>query len=221
MKFKAIIFDMDGTIIATNHIWQKVTRELILSKLPNACPKKIQKVEDKIRGLALIANCPIIKEIMSLEESVEDLIKEKQQIALNLYKQEIKFIEGFKDFYSRTQEENLKVSIATNADDHTLSASINKLKLTELFGEHIYNITHVNNKYKPAPDLYLHAADKLKIDPRECIAIEDSHHGVKAAVDAGMFCIGINTGKDRNKLKESHLIIDHYDEICLKKLLKT
>jgi len=117
------------------------------------------------------------------------------------------------------QKENLKVAIATNADDHTLEASMAKLKLDELFGEHIYNITHVNNKHKPAPDLYLHAAAQLGLDPKECIAIEDSFHGIRAAVTAGMFCVGINISKNIDYLRESHLIIEHYDEIILETLL--
>jgi len=220
MKFRAIIFDMDGTIVDSNHIWQRVTKELILDKMQDVSPEIIQEIEHKIKGLALHASCNIIKEVMGLEHNLEDLIKEKKQRALDLYKGELTFIDGFKNFHERVKNENLQVSIATNADDHTLAASVEKLKLKELFGMHIYNITHVNNKHKPAPDLYLHAAKQLKIDPKDCVAIEDSHHGVKAALDAGMFCIGINTGKNRDKLKGSHFIIDHYDEINLKRLLK-
>ncbi len=219
MKYKAIIFDMDGTIVDSDHIWDTVTRELILSKVADAQEHHLEEIQNKVKGLALHASCHVIKEYFDLEHELVHLIAEKKQRALLKYQEQIHFIEGFLDFLLKVQATELKIGIATNADDHTLEASIKKLKLDVIFGEHIYNITHVNNKHKPAPDLYLHAAGKLGIDPKDCIAIEDSHHGIRAAVDAGMFCIGINTSKNREHLKESHLIIEHYDEICLKTLL--
>lgn len=93
------------------------------------------------------------------------------------------------------------------------------LQLDNFFGEHIYNISHVNNKYKPHPDLYLYAAQRLGIPPEECIAIEDSTHGVNAAVSAGMFCIGINTGNDKYALRHAQMIVDNYNQIDLENLL--
>ena len=87
------------------------------------------------------------------------------------------------------------------------------------FAEHIYHVDHVKKAYKPNPDVYLHSAKMLNLDPSECIAIEDSSSGVKAAKAAGMYCIGINTGKNRDLLKQADAIVDCYTEIDLEKLL--
>ena len=221
MKYKAIIFDMDGTIINSEHIWRRATKELIESKTNEpACPKFLEELESELKGLELNASCSIIKSKLGLHHEVHHLAAEKKERALNLFREGIEFIEGFVNFHGRVLEENLKFGIATNADDNTLEAAIMALELKALFGDHIYNITHVNGIHKPNPDLYLHVAEQLGIKPEECVAIEDSAHGVKAAVDAGMFCIGINTAKDEKFLQESHLIINHYDDICLKRLLK-
>lgn len=220
MKYKALIFDMDGTIINSEHIWKKATRDLIESKGVILSDEDHDKLNERLKGLAIRASCSIIKEETELEHALEDLMREKKQRAFDLYKNGIFFIEGFEDFHKQVLEHNLKTGIATSADDLTLQAAISHLKLDQFFGEHIYGISQVNEVYKPAPDIYLHTAAKLGIDPKECIAIEDSHYGVQAAVNAGMFCIGINTSKNRDNLKDAHLIVETYEEICLKSLLK-
>lgn len=220
MKYKALIFDMDGTIINSEHIWKKATRDLIESKGIILSDDDHDKLNERLKGLAIRASCSIIKEETEMEHELEDLMREKKQRAFDLYKNGIFFIEGFEDFYKQVIAHGLKTGIATSADDLTLQAAIGHLKLDKFFGEHIYGISQVNEVHKPAPDIYLHTAEKLGIDPKECIAIEDSHYGVQAAVNAGMFCIGINTSKNRNALKDAHLIVDSYDEIDLKSLLK-
>ena len=218
-QYKAIIFDMDGTIIDSNGVWHAATHNFITSKKNDVTHAELAGIQKQAKGLALVATCLIIKNTFNLEESVETLIEEKTGHAIALYKDALKFIPGFKEFFKEVEKHNLKVAIATNSEDKTLALSTETLQLDNFFGEHIYNISHVNNVYKPYPDIYLYAAKRLGIAPEECIAIEDSTHGINAAVSAGMFCIGINTGNDRNALKNAHLIVDNYNEIDLEELL--
>ena len=60
----------------------------------------------------------------------------------------------------------------------------------------------------------------LEIDPKHCIAVEDSAHGITAAKAAGMFCIGINTGMDRNAISHADHIIDAYDDLDIESLIQ-
>jgi beta-phosphoglucomutase len=219
MNYKAIIFDMDGTIIDTEHIWIQAMQELITSrgieyKAGANCP-----LQKQLRGLAINESCQIIKETFNFKESVAELVQEKSKNAVGLYQKRVKFIDGFLDFHKIVLENNLKNGIATNADDETVAITNKKLNLEKLFGKHIYGISHVNNKCKPDPAIYLYAAQQLGIAPEECIAVEDSEHGIRAARKAGMFCIGINSSKNRDNVKESDFIIDSYQELDLKKLL--
>ncbi len=219
MKYKAIIFDMDGTIIDTGHIWKSATNQIIEKRGIHVTSELEAEITHKLYGRGLHDSCGILKDMFKFQEDIPSLVQEKTANACALYEKCVLFIDGFTIFYQKAQEYNLQVGIATNADNETLAITVKTLNLSEYFGSHIYNVSHVNYKYKPDPAIYLHASKQLGIDPQECIAIEDSASGIKAAVSAGMFCIGINTSKDPLQIKESHLSVDSYDQINLRELL--
>ena len=218
-KFKAIIFDMDGTIINTEHIWKTVTHDLIKSKDANISQELFEEINEQLRGLAIHRSCAVIKDKMNLVHTLHELMEEKRHRAGKMYKDGIDFIPGFKEFHNQVVTTGLRTAIATNADAFTLACTKEVVPLSEYFGEHVYNICHVNNKAKPDPDVYLHAAQALDVDSKECIAIEDSAHGITAAKAAGMFCIGINTAGNRHALRHADLIIEGYEEINLEELI--
>lgn len=219
MKYKAIIFDMDGTIVDSELIWQEAGHELIRRRDIQLSDKQKKELRSRLHGGALSDSCTIIKEFTGIPESVDQLIQEKVSIAHTLYAQGINFIEGFLPFHQKAQQMHLKMAIATNGTADFVAVTDKVLNLSKLFGKHLYNMAHVS-RAKPAPDVFLYAANQLAVDPEQCIAIEDSAHGIHAAKEAGMFCIGINTSKTPEKLQQAHMVIDGFHEIVLDELMK-
>lgn len=219
MKYKAIIFDMDGTIIDTENIWKEAAIELIEDKGKSITPELKDEIYKRIHGLQLHEACAIIKELANLEDSLDCLVKYKCIIADRLYEEGITFIDGFTEFHKELVARKLKSAIATNANKKTLEITNKILNLKRFFGNHMYCIDDIDYKGKPEPDIYLYTAKKLEVDPQECIAIEDSTPGIEAAQRAGMFCIGINTAHNRKSIEQADLIIEGYKDIDLNALL--
>lgn len=219
MNYKAIVFDLDGTIIDTSNIWSQATRDLLKRKGVVLTPELESRITERIHGLAMDKTCQVLKELTAMEDPVEQIILEKSQIACSLYNKGISFVPGFVEFFRDLRARELLTAIATNADPGSLAIAMDSLHLPTFFAEHIYSIACVNNVCKPNPDVYLYAARRLGVDPKECIAIEDSAHGITAAQAAGMFCIGINTSRNYEQVKHADLIVDRYDQIDLGALL--
>lgn len=87
----------------------------------------------------------------------------------------------------------LPKAVASSSEIHHLDYKLRKTGLWDIFAPHIYSADHVTHA-KPAPDLFLYAANALGIAPSDCLVIEDSMNGVKAGLDAGMRVWGFAGG---------------------------
>lgn len=87
----------------------------------------------------------------------------------------------------------LPVCVASSGPPEKISASLNRVGLWDLFAPHIFSAVQVSHG-KPAPDLFLFAAEQMQAVPARCLVIEDSLAGIAAAVAAGMTVLGFHGG---------------------------
>jgi HAD superfamily hydrolase (TIGR01509 family) len=108
-------------------------------------------------------------------------------------KHTMKAVPGAASSVSTAHSSGYAVAVASSSKQEFLNSKVERFGLKPLFGEHVYSADHVSQG-KPAPDIFLYAADKLAIDPASCLVIEDSVFGVEAALAAGMTALGFTGG---------------------------
>lgn len=107
-----------------------------------------------------------------------------------------------------------KVAVGSSSPYQKLLKKLEIAGLQSLFAPHIYSADHVKAG-KPAPDLFLHTAAQLDVDPRRCLVVEDSVHGVLAAIAAGMTPIGFVGGKHCDVGLEQRLLANGAEVVVI------
>ena len=143
------------------------------------------------------------------EKILEQQIKDKVKVVREL---DIQPIEGIKELIKNLSDKHIPIAVASSSPRALIEEILNKFAIYDYFdvvisGEEV-------NKGKPAPDIYLKAAKLMKVNPKECVVLEDTKHGVIAAKEAGMKCIGyINPNSGKQDLKKADLIVKKITEI--------
>ncbi len=210
---------MDGTTVESESIWHE-TSQRVVEHYGVAVNDTVRQQITKISGLGIKQTCEVLNELFGLDKSLENIIEKKIHIGLGLLREKVQYMPGFIEFHHGVKQRGLKTALATNADNAILAVIQQAVNLQEHFAHHMYTISHVGDRCKPDPAVYLYAAKQIETDPQHCIAIEDSKSGIDAAKNAGMYCIGLNSSGnlDGNNC-HADAIVNTYEEINLEELL--
>jgi HAD superfamily hydrolase (TIGR01509 family) len=185
MKFDAIIFDMDGLLVDSEIVWYKAEDELITDR----GFVYSEEVRDSIVGMRIDQFLAKLKEIYNLPETVEQLIVELEGRMLTLIPQMVKPNAGAQAIIDFVIQNNIPHAIASNSSINIINVTLQSQGWGDIFDVRCTGDDEVSGK--PDPYVYLRAAEKLGVDPKRCLALEDSPNGSKAAVAAGMTCYAV------------------------------
>ncbi len=210
-QFKAVIFDMDGVIIDSEPIHYKANKR-IYDKLGI----KVSETEyQSFIGLSNTNMWTILKEKHSLNESIEELkeLQLKENLTYLIHNQE-EPIPGIESFLEVLKKKDLKIALASSSPDEYIKKVLENLNLKDYFEVAISG--ELFKRGKPYPDIYLHTAKLLGVKPEECVVIEDSQNGVKAAKGAGMITIGFdNVNSGNQDLSEADMVVASLEKLSI------
>jgi HAD superfamily hydrolase (TIGR01509 family) len=183
----AIIFDCDGVLVDSEPIANRVMVELL-----NEHGYSITMEESVARFVGKTLQTEIEMFRAEGRSDLGEIIgRELVPRTLRAFERELRAVDGIGSLLGRL--DGRPRAVASGSTPDRLSLSLRLTGLAAHFGAHVYSSTLVPNP-KPAPDLFLYAAERLGVSAGDCAVVEDSVGGVRAGVAAGMRVIGFTGG---------------------------
>ncbi|HEX8462850.1 MAG TPA: HAD family phosphatase [Segetibacter sp.] len=212
---KAVIFDMDGTLLESTEAdykaWEKVF---------NDYGKKLS-FGDYVPLLG-IRSANVIRDHIGISngEDVKRILKEKFDYFVEYVNENpIKAVVGAEDFLKGLAKYDLKIGLATSSRKEKMKMVLESLGFLHYF-DTIVTGEEVENS-KPAPDIFLMAAQRLGLTPNDCLVFEDGPVGVAASKNAKMKCVAITATHPEDKLCDADIVIDTYTNTDFTELCKS
>ena len=183
MKFQAIIFDMDGLLVDSEPVWYEAEKEMI-----EACGYQYaDDVREQTIGVRVDEFAEIIyRHYPKVGESPAAIIEEISARVLRLPREKIHPCPGADEILRYVAERQVPRAIASSSTQEVIERFVHLMGWDKLIPQRFS--AEYMARGKPAPDIYLHAADQLDVAPERCLALEDSPAGTQAAIAAGMTC---------------------------------
>lgn len=185
IPFKAIIFDMDGLLVDSESIWQEAEDGVLAQH--NVRPSA--EVRAQLLGLRNDEFMRRLREIYNINASQESLEREVIERMLRLIPQKVRPQPGAVELLAYVADLGLPTAIASSSPNAIIEAVVRSQGWQEALP--VRCSAERLPRGKPAPDVYLKAAEALGVDPLDCLALEDSPNGARAAVAAGMTCYAV------------------------------
>ena len=205
-----VIFDLDGVIVDSEPVHQENERWMF-EQLGLTLTEEEHK---NYIGTSAIDMWKQVIAIHDLNKKPEELLEMGRNRYLQMLKKEdrIRLVPGVKTLINHLGKNHFGLLLASSASKKTILTVLNHFDLLDQF-EVIIGADDVNRS-KPFPDLFLKAAFAHHVQPEDCLVIEDSVNGVKAAKTAGMKCIGYqNSSALLQDLNEGDYVVESLSEI--------
>ena len=185
-NIKGVLFDVDGTILDTQIIYDQVNQKII-NEYGNG-QKYEWDIKIKTRGARLEEVYSVMQKRFEIKLTLKEFEKKRNEYAYEPFKNS-KFFPGARELtHSLKHNIKLKTALATSSPKNSFDNKTERLK--DWLKEDIDKIITGDDKRikngKPAPDIFKIAAEELNLKPEECIVFEDAINGIQSAISAGV-----------------------------------
>lgn len=195
MKIHAVLFDMDGVIVDTEPLHHKAYYKMFEE---NGIIVE-EDLYQSFTGQTTHHVCSQLKDIFDLKQSPEELVQTKRRYFRDYFDHDPDFdlLPGVKDLIRFYHENGIKLILASSASRNTINWVLSRFDLDRYFMDRISGAELKASK--PHPEIFMKAAQMAVESLENCIVIEDSTNGIKAAKSAGIYCIAYRSPHSKNQ----------------------
>ncbi|XOV77833.1 MAG: HAD family hydrolase [Aestuariibacter sp.] len=184
---KAILFDHDGTLVDSEGIYYQLWRQLLKLTSEQFTPEMYKK---HCVGIPILGNADYLIERFSLTSSRDELVAGRGALSdAYLAQQPFPMMSGANEILALFKQQNIRMAVVSGSERKAVLDTVVGHGFEGMF-EVIATGDQVTNN-KPAPDVYLYCLQQMELQASDCIAIEDTEHGVQAAHAAGIEVIAV------------------------------
>lgn len=214
---KAVLFDMDGVIIDSEPLHHKayhgMFKEIGISVS--------DQLYESFTGQATLHICKQLVSTFKLKQAPQELVAIKRRIFKDLFfnDPELDLIDGVLELIKDYHKNELTLVLASSASMTTINNVFTRFHLGQYFKAKLSGADLKASK--PHPEIFIKAAEASGFEKSECMVIEDSTNGVKAAHAAGIYCVGFKSPHSKNQdYTLANKVITSFEEIAYNKICK-
>ena len=208
-NIKAVIFDLDGTLVDSMWMWKSIDVEY-LGRKGIAVPEDIQAFQEELEGMGFTETAVFFKNRFQIEDSLEEIKKTWIFMAEEKYCNEVPLKAGVRGFLEELRNRNIRIGISSSNSRELIQVVLKAHGIAEYF-DCITPCCEVPNS-KPAPDVYLKTAEGLQVEPKDCLVFEDVPMGIMAGKNAGMQVCAVEDAYSKRQEAEKRRLADYYIE---------
>ena len=211
MSVRAVVFDLDGVIIDSEQVWEEVRRGYVAEHGREFLPD----TQQRLMGMSTPEWARYLAEDVGVGLPAERVAADVLDRMAERYRARVPLIPGAVDAVHRIAA-RFPVALASSSARALIDRVLESAGLTGVFRTTLS--TEEVPRGKPAPDVFRTAAERLRVDPADCAAIEDSSNGLRAAAAAGMAVICVPHGvypPAEDTLARTDLVVKSLDELTV------
>lgn len=211
---RAFIFDMDGVVVQNDRYHYEAWKQF-------AGQHGKSVGFDEVKSWFGSTNEAILSRFFGRELSKEEVMKfasQKEALYREIYSPHIHPLDGLKEFLEEAKENGFQIGLATAAPPENVDFVLKATGFVDHFDE-ITDDTRIT-RGKPDPEIFLVTAEKMNIEPGNCIVFEDSLYGIEAARKAGMKVVAVSTTHSKAIFQDVERVISDFSEINIREAEK-
>lgn len=206
-NIKAVIFDLDGTLVDSMWMWKSIDMEYLAAKKVSI-PEDLEAFQDELEGMGFTETAKFFKERFQIEDSLEEIKETWLLMSREKYCHEVPLKPGALEFLKELKKRKISVGISSS-NSRELIAEVLKAHNIEAYFDCITTCCEVP-KSKTAPDVYLKTAQGLGAAPEDCLVFEDVPMGILAGKRAGMKVCAIEDAYSKKQERQKRELADWY-----------